>query len=484
MAKVSKNIKKFRIESKLTQDTLAEKISVTRQTVSSWETGRTQPDVEMLELLSNALGVSIEELIYGEKHKVGLEPRTTDNRKIITVILASLGSLLTVVGLIIMFVVIWEEMPTWVLPTLMFVPLLAGSGFAAFVHTKRSSSVPWREGASAAWVAGLTVTISLILVNSGTYDRGFDLCLILSVVTFLIFFVALITKSLTGIVSFLISIVWWSILMLVENRSFYVWLFGSLILHACGFVCTTLASRNDIRKISFIVNVLACAFTIGFVCSYFSDNPVTAAVCFIVTFLIAVYATDSDTDSAYHFRTVTVPLLMVFSSVISFEPNLFSDGSGVITFAEPLPWVMLAVLAAGVYIGRNSFSKNPLKISFCISSIVSVLAQIAFSYAEELSYTDEGTLKYFLYDFLAAVAILAASASSIALIIKGVKTAKMSIVNFGLIALFSVIISALIKMDFDLIVYGIACVIMGAVLLAINNHMSKIFKAKEEDGNA
>lgn len=39
MAKVSNNIKKFRTESKLTQDALAEKINVTRQTVSSWETG-------------------------------------------------------------------------------------------------------------------------------------------------------------------------------------------------------------------------------------------------------------------------------------------------------------------------------------------------------------------------------------------------------------------------------------------------------------
>lgn len=39
MAKVAKNIKKFRTENKLTQDALAEKINVTRQTVSSWENG-------------------------------------------------------------------------------------------------------------------------------------------------------------------------------------------------------------------------------------------------------------------------------------------------------------------------------------------------------------------------------------------------------------------------------------------------------------
>ena len=61
MAKVSKNIKKFRTDNGLTQDALAEKINVTRQTVSSWENGRTQPDIEMLEILSQVFSVGIEE---------------------------------------------------------------------------------------------------------------------------------------------------------------------------------------------------------------------------------------------------------------------------------------------------------------------------------------------------------------------------------------------------------------------------------------
>ena len=81
MAKVSKNIKKLRTDKKLTQDALAEKINVTRQTISSWENGRTQPDIDMLELLSSALEVGIEEIIYGEKRNIGLEPPENDKRK-------------------------------------------------------------------------------------------------------------------------------------------------------------------------------------------------------------------------------------------------------------------------------------------------------------------------------------------------------------------------------------------------------------------
>ena len=66
MAKISKNIKRLRSEKGLTQDLLAERLCISRQAVSSWENDRTQPDIDMLELLADALEVGIEELIYGE----------------------------------------------------------------------------------------------------------------------------------------------------------------------------------------------------------------------------------------------------------------------------------------------------------------------------------------------------------------------------------------------------------------------------------
>lgn len=70
MSKISKNIKRLRNEKGFTQDLLAEKLHITRQAVSSWENDRTQPDIDMLEKLSEVFGISIEELIYGkEKHQ-------------------------------------------------------------------------------------------------------------------------------------------------------------------------------------------------------------------------------------------------------------------------------------------------------------------------------------------------------------------------------------------------------------------------------
>ena len=51
----------------LTQKELAERIGVSDKTVSKWETGRGLPDISVLPLLAEALGVSLSELFSGTK---------------------------------------------------------------------------------------------------------------------------------------------------------------------------------------------------------------------------------------------------------------------------------------------------------------------------------------------------------------------------------------------------------------------------------
>ena len=45
---LSEKIKKLRAENKLTQEQLAKNLQVSRSTISSWETGRSYPDLEMI----------------------------------------------------------------------------------------------------------------------------------------------------------------------------------------------------------------------------------------------------------------------------------------------------------------------------------------------------------------------------------------------------------------------------------------------------
>lgn len=67
MREFAVRLKKAREQIGFTQEQLAEKIGVTRQAVSRWEQGITQPDMQMLAALSEALQIEAEYLTFGKQ---------------------------------------------------------------------------------------------------------------------------------------------------------------------------------------------------------------------------------------------------------------------------------------------------------------------------------------------------------------------------------------------------------------------------------
>lgn len=65
MANVGKNIRNMRTKNKMTQDELAEKLFVSRQTVSNYETGKSNPDIDMLVKIAEVLNTDVNILIFG-----------------------------------------------------------------------------------------------------------------------------------------------------------------------------------------------------------------------------------------------------------------------------------------------------------------------------------------------------------------------------------------------------------------------------------
>ena len=63
---ISNNLRQLRLNSGLTQEQVAEKIGVTRQALSSYESGRTRPDIDMLLRLSEVYGTDIDGVVYGQ----------------------------------------------------------------------------------------------------------------------------------------------------------------------------------------------------------------------------------------------------------------------------------------------------------------------------------------------------------------------------------------------------------------------------------
>ena len=67
--KIGKFILKCRKEKKLTQEKLAAKLGVTEKSISNWENGRNMPDLSLFKPLCDELGISVNELLSGEKIK-------------------------------------------------------------------------------------------------------------------------------------------------------------------------------------------------------------------------------------------------------------------------------------------------------------------------------------------------------------------------------------------------------------------------------
>lgn len=75
---ISRQIKKYRKEFKLSQEDLAEKIFVTRQTISNWENDKNYPDINSLVLLSNLFGTSLDILVKGDLERMKEEIKMED----------------------------------------------------------------------------------------------------------------------------------------------------------------------------------------------------------------------------------------------------------------------------------------------------------------------------------------------------------------------------------------------------------------------
>ncbi|MCI9177144.1 MAG: helix-turn-helix transcriptional regulator [Clostridia bacterium] len=61
---------KYRTEAKMSQDILAEKLGVTRQTISKWETDQSTPEFNKILPLCQIYGITTDELIKGEKQEL------------------------------------------------------------------------------------------------------------------------------------------------------------------------------------------------------------------------------------------------------------------------------------------------------------------------------------------------------------------------------------------------------------------------------
>lgn len=97
---LSENIKTIRKAKGLSQQELAVKLNVVRQTISKWEQGKSYPDLEMIIKISNYFKISVDELLKNDTkivEKIDDEKRKKRKYFILLIVICVIGSALILI---------------------------------------------------------------------------------------------------------------------------------------------------------------------------------------------------------------------------------------------------------------------------------------------------------------------------------------------------------------------------------------------------
>ena len=87
------SLRRLRLNCGMTQEQVAERIGITRQALSSYESGRTRPDIDMLLKLSHIYGTDLEGVLYGQERQLKTMGQIHRTAKILFVLLWGLTAI-------------------------------------------------------------------------------------------------------------------------------------------------------------------------------------------------------------------------------------------------------------------------------------------------------------------------------------------------------------------------------------------------------
>ena len=481
MNKISKNIKKLRSEHGYTQDKLAEELHVTRQAISSWETGRTQPDSQMLISLSEVFSVPIEMLIYGEKRNTTVEEGNKTYMSTATVIIAVLGSLLVAGGIGLIFTALWQELSIALKAVFASIPMIAGQAFAFYVIRKRRSSFSFCEGASVLWSAGVIITLALI--NSiFSIHLGYANCLILDAV--MILPIILMLDAVSPLALYFYMVLHWTIetagyygtreSMIISIITYIVCFLG--VAFGLLFVKSKKEKLGEIRYLySQWVSVVAVI-----VFTYISIDFFTFDMMFtLLAAAIAIFALDKEDKLHSPFLIIgTVGSLGVsvytyFLFTMDIDPTFYTE--------EPLKFfigyvLFSAILATALMRNKDIVFRNRLKLSEILVFMLILLVTL-INYA--IQQMGIASLSGFVITASEWIILLLAFMAGVVFIFHGAKENRLFFTNIGFIADGGLAYYLLVTSDASLLVNGLALLILGGILLSINLLISRRKKEAE-----
>ncbi len=94
---IAERLKAARVKSGLTQEQVAEKVLVSRVTLSHWENGRSLPDIASLLTLSDLYDISLDELVKGDSKMTEKVKKDSKNAKANARLILTVAVIVTIV---------------------------------------------------------------------------------------------------------------------------------------------------------------------------------------------------------------------------------------------------------------------------------------------------------------------------------------------------------------------------------------------------
>ncbi len=488
MSKVSKNLKKIRIEKKLTQDALAEKLHVTRQAISNWENDKTKPDIESLEMLAEVLEVDIEELIYGEKKTVIISQDKTKQKNRIKITLAIVGSIFVASGLAILFFGFWQDFSISLQTAFSVIPMLAGQSVALYTYLKKKDSPSWRESAGIIWTIGTVATIALV---DGVHNISWSYTDYLVIDSVLLIPILFIFSSIVPLAFYYYMSVHIATVGNWQNLLF------SLLFFVVGILYTYHLSRDKddargkiaqwITMIASIPQMVVMIYA-GFRTELLSGS-LSVLFAGLLSFFLCVYIVSMDNI------IVTLPFkpisaIGICGSMLALSLGTIFDapsmiGDDLIGFVISIV-IYVAVPLIIVIIRREEFEEEYFKIAKIVIPFLMIVLVFAYAIIEEVCVEPvvSWNAKYFIYDIIFYIGAALSIVFGGMLVYQGAKEIKILTINLGLLTVFAQLIGIYANQgDNNIFIFGILLVIFGVAIIFINWKMLSLKKSRQEQLN-
>lgn len=466
MAKISKNIKKLRQEKGLTQEAFAQRLNLSRQAVSSWETGRTQPDVEMLGIISKEFSVSVEELIYGEKRNTAIDNSGKNYLSTATVIISLLGALFVTAGLVLIFVWSWEKIPMFLKGAFSFVPMLASQCFAAYVFFRKRESIAFSEGSALAWSLGVTATVALA---NGIFslELGYHNCILIDAV--LILPVMYLMGAVSPLAVYLYMVLHHTVFF-ADNLPNIPTFFDTASVFALSAVLFSAAIlfvflfKEKMGEIRFTYSKWICSIA-AVIYAFFAGAMLDLNIAVPLLTVFFVLFNLSSKESAFspfvifgYIGTAVAGMISVYIESSSYH------------LAEPTvilgTVICIGVIAASAYMRREVLKDNLIRLLQTVILSLLMIYGFMFYYYKPLGMEADELEK--LMTVVNPVSIMLLFGLSVLYILEGLKENRLFFINAGFISLCGNLFWLLTGLDVNLLIKGGTLLLMGIALLVIN----------------